>query len=236
MSGTKNHKLTKKIDVYLEVGSRRTFAAALDWPGWCRLGRDEDTALQTLLEYGPRYARILRPARLGFKVPEDVSAFVVTEQLKGNATTDFGAPDMAPPSDAGPLDDTELRRLQAILKACWRAFDAAVDQARGMTLRKGPRGGGRSLNGIAEHVLGAEMGYLSQLGGKVSQSKSSPPTAASIRKAILKTLKASAHGEVAEYGPRGGRRWSPRYFVRRESWHILDHVWEIEDRLMEPEE
>jgi 2-aminoadipate transaminase len=28
------------------------------------MGRDEATALQTLFEYGPRYARILRPARL----------------------------------------------------------------------------------------------------------------------------------------------------------------------------
>src|SRR4029450_9907291 len=93
-------KLTNKLNVYLEVGSRRTFAAALDWPGWCRMGRDEATALQTLFAYGPPYARILRSARLGFQVPSDVSAFVVVERLKGNATTDFGAPDLAPASDA----------------------------------------------------------------------------------------------------------------------------------------
>jgi hypothetical protein len=229
MSGAKSRKSTNKVDVYLEVGNRRTFAAALDSPGWCRIGRDESAALQTLFEYGPRYARILRPSRLGFKVPKDVSAFVVTERLKGNATTDFGAPDIAPKGDAGPLDDAELRRLQAILKACWRAFDEAVDSARGKTLRKGPRGGGRVLRGIAEHVLGAEMAYLSQLGGKVSKSSAATPEI--IRLTILNTLEASAHGEVAEYGPRGGKRWSPRYFVRREAWHVLDHVWEIEDRL-----
>ena len=41
---------------------------------------------------------------------------------------------------------------------------------------------------------------------------------------------ASAHGEVASHGPRGGVRWSARYFVRRAAWHALDHVWEIEDR------
>ena len=28
-----------KMDVYLEVGQKRTFAGALDWPGWCRSGR-----------------------------------------------------------------------------------------------------------------------------------------------------------------------------------------------------
>jgi hypothetical protein len=229
-----NRKLTHKLTVYLEVGSRRTFAAALDWPGWCRMGRDEDSALRTLFEYGPRYARILRPARLGFLVPNDVSALVVVERLKGNATTDFGAPDRTPAGDAQPLDNTELRRLQALLKACWRAFDASVEMAKGKALRAGPRGGGRTLDGIVQHVLGAEVGYLSQLGGKAPPSESPAPSPGPTRQAILRTLAASARGEIAEYGPRGGKRWSPRYFVRREAWHVLDHIWEIEDRLQEP--
>ena len=226
-----NRKLANQIKVYLEVGGHRTFAAALDWPGWCRMGRDEATALQTLFEYGSRYARILRPARLGFQVPTDVSAFVVVERLKGNATTDFGAPDQVPAGDTGPLDDPELRRLQAVLKACWQAFDAAVGMANGKTLRAGPRGGGRALDGIVQHVLGAEIGYLSRLGGKVSQSESPYAPLERTRQTILKTLAASAHGEVAAHGPRGGKRWPPRYFVRREAWHVLDHLWEIEDRL-----
>ncbi len=229
-----NRKLKNQLNVYLEVGSHRTFAAALDWPGWCRVGRDEVTALRALLEYGPRYARILRPARLGFQAPSDVSAFAVVERLKGNATTDFGAPDLVPASDTQPLDDAELRRLQAILKACWRAFDAAVETAKGKALRAGPRGGGRTLDGIVQHVLGAERGYLSRLGGKVSQPESSPLAPGPIRLAILETLQVSARGEIAEYGPRGGKRWPARYFVRREAWHVLDHIWEIEDRLKEP--
>ena len=101
-----NRKLKNKLNVYLEVGSRRTFAAALDWPGWCRIGQDKTTALQSLFEYGRRYARVLRSARLGFQILKDVSAFIVVERLKGNATTDFGAPDKAPAGDAEPLDDT----------------------------------------------------------------------------------------------------------------------------------
>ena len=36
------------FDVYLEVGSKRVFAGAVDWPGWCRSGRDEATALEAL--------------------------------------------------------------------------------------------------------------------------------------------------------------------------------------------
>jgi hypothetical protein len=221
------HTLTNKLDVYLEVGKRRTFAAALDWPGWCRMGRDEEAALQALFAYGPRYASILRGTRLGFRAPKDPSAFSVLERLKGNATTDFGAPDIAPVGDTKPLDEAELRRLQSLLKASWRAFDQTVEMGKGKTLRTGPRGGGRTVDGIVLHVLGSELSYLSQLGGKKPEEESAELS----REAILKTLKASARGEIPEYGPRGGKRWSPRYFVRRDSWHILDHVWEIEDRL-----
>ena len=229
-----NPILSHEFNVYLEVGTRRIFAAALDWPGWCRMGRDEITALQNLFDYRTRYARILRPAQLDFQSPGDISAFVVVERLKGNATTDFGAPDLAPASDTQPLDESELHRLQAILQACWRTFDAAVELADGKTLRTGPRGGGRALDGIVQHVYGAEMGYLAQLGGKVAQSPAASPDPELIRQAILKTLEASALGEIAEYGPRGGKRWPARYFVRREAWHVLDHVWEIEDRAAEP--
>jgi hypothetical protein len=50
------------------------------------------------------------------------------------------------------------------------------------------------------------------------------------RQAIVQALTAAAHGDVPERGPRGGARWSPRYFVRRVAWHLLDHAWEIEDR------
>jgi hypothetical protein len=220
-----------RIDVYLEVGGRRVMAVALDWPGWCRVGKDEAAALGALLEYGPRYARVLRPARLGFRAPAEVAAFQVVERLKGNATTDYGVPGLVPPGDSEPIDDAGLRRLQRILQACWQAFDAAVDQAAGRTLRTGPRGGGRKLAGIAEHVYGAETGYLSQLGGKLAPSEAGLASPEPVRRAILETMRSSAHGEVAPLGPRGGKRWPPRYFARREAWHVLDHLWEIEDRL-----
>jgi len=39
------------FDVYLETGQKRVFAAAVDWPGWCRSGRDEASALQALCDY-----------------------------------------------------------------------------------------------------------------------------------------------------------------------------------------
>jgi hypothetical protein len=221
-------------NVYFEVGTRNIFAAALDWPGWCRMGQDETAALGTLLDYGPRYAQILHPAALVFQPPGAVTDLVVVERLNGNSTTDFGAPDLVPTRDTDPLDEPRLQRLQSILQACWLAFDSTVETNKGKALRTGPRGGGRTLAGILKHVLEAEAGYLSKLGGRVTPSEYSPLSPEPIRRAILDTLAASARGEIAPYGPRGGKRWPPRFFVRREAWHVLDHVWEIEDRLEEP--
>src|SRR3990172_7256036 len=112
----------EEIRVYLEIGRQRTFAGAVDWPGWCRSGRDEAGAVAALLAAAPRYARALRSSRLGFAAPVD-----------------------APSGDDARLPEDEIHRLQAVLKACWRAFDAAADAAAGRTLSKGPRGGGRDL-------------------------------------------------------------------------------------------
>src|SRR5262245_39240060 len=100
------------IDIYLEIGDKRTFAGAIDWPGWCRIGRDEDSALQALVDYGPRYAGVLHAAHIAFDASADVSSLAVVERLTGNSTTDFGAPDVAPTSDTRPIDDDELQRLQ----------------------------------------------------------------------------------------------------------------------------
>jgi hypothetical protein len=223
-------RTTNQIEVYLEIGKKRSFAGAIDWPGWCRSGRDEQEALQALFDYGLRYGRVVRAARLEFRRPTDVSAFKVIERLKGSATTDFGAPDAAPSSDAKPVNPTELRRFHALLKACWRAFDASVRSADGRALATGPRGGGRDLNKIIQHVLGSEGGYLGALGWKLTQEEGDPLK--HIRNTILEGLAAAARGEIPARGPRGGVRWTPRYFTRREAWHVLDHAWELEDRIL----
>jgi hypothetical protein len=220
------------MDVYLEIGQKRVFAGAIDWPGWCRSGRDEAAALGALLDYGPRYDRVLRDSGLDFAPPADVSAFTVVERLAGNATTDFGAPDVVPASDAGQLRDVELRRSGAVLQACWAALDGAIAAAAGVELRKGPRGGGRELEEITRHVLGAEQGYLSRLAWKAPKTETANLNEAMrlTRQAIMDALAAAARGEIPERGPRGGVIWPARYFVRRVAWHALDHVWEIEDR------
>jgi hypothetical protein len=222
-----------KIKVYLEIGSKRTVAGAIDWPGWCRIGRDEASAIQALLDYAPRYARVVRAASLGFRAPLDAKDLTVIERLAGNMTTDFGAPAIAPADDVQPVNPAELERLKRVLKACWHTFDKAVTAAVGQELVKGPRGGGRDLDKIVAHVLGADEAYVAQLGVKIKWTADDATGRARGQTwlAIQNALAASARGELPKRGPRGGLRWTPRYFCRRAAWHILDHAWEIEDRV-----
>jgi hypothetical protein len=220
-----------RVNVYLEIGAKRTFAAALDWPGWCRQGPDEPAALAQLLAFGPRYARILAGTRLGFVAPRNPAQLVVVERLRGSATTDFGVPGVAPTVDHDRSCDTATRRRFAkILAAAWRAFDEAVSSARGKTLATGPRGGGRSLEAIVSHVIGADAGYLGAMGWKAPNAARPGEQLAATREAILAALEASATGQIPAHGPRGGKRWTARFFVRRLAWHMIAHLWEIERR------
>jgi hypothetical protein len=222
-----------RITVYIEAGAKRTFAGAIEWPGWCRSGKDEASALQALLEYGPRYERVLRGAATGFQPPRLLSDLRVVERVKGSTTTDFGAPDAAPKSDAEALNEAALPGYEKLLKRCWKEFDAAVKEATGKALRTGPRGGGRELQQMVDHVLEADAAYLSRLGWPFKRAAGRANKAAleAERAAILEGLLAASRGEIAAKGPRGGKRWSPRYFIRRSAWHVLDHAWEIQDRL-----
>jgi hypothetical protein len=221
-------------DIYLEVGTKRVFAATVEWPGWCRPGRDEASAMEALLDAGPRYSKVLGSTDMGFAAPKLASSFNVIERVTGNATTDFGAPDMAISSDKDPIDARELQRLRTVLGSCWRAFDEAVKTAEGKQLRKGPRGGGRDLEGIIDHVVGADEAYLRRLGWRIEKVKKEQvdQKLVRIRAGILDGLVAAADGQLPEKGPRGGKRWLPRFFVRRVAWHVLDHAWEIEDRII----
>src|SRR5438552_1897590 len=75
--------------VYVESSRTRTFACAYDWPGWCRSGKDEASALVALAAYAPRYAAVAKQARVAFDAKP---TFRVVERLAGSASTEFGVP------------------------------------------------------------------------------------------------------------------------------------------------
>jgi hypothetical protein len=199
----------EKTRVYLEVGGKKTFASAADWPGWCRSGKDETSALEALAAYAPRYAKVARLARIDF--PKDATNFNVIERLNGNATTDFGAPGMPAKNESKPLTVSETKRRVALVEACWKYLDQVRAKAP-EELRKGPRGGGRDREKMYAHVLDAEVGYGPAIGVRVKKSDR-----AALREAFL--------------NPNRDTKWPVAYAMRRIAWHALDHAWEMEDRI-----
>jgi len=203
-------------EVYLEVGAKRVFAGAFDWPGWIRSGKDEALALQALAAAADRYAQVARAG--GVPIPANTAdSLTVVERVKGNATTDYGAPGLPAKADAEPLLGKQLERQLALLAAAWEAFDRVVAGAPA-ELRKGPRGGGRDRDKMVAHVLDAESAYAGALGLKLRAPEPTRAAVQAYREAIVAGLRA------------GDGKWPVRYALRRIAWHALDHAWEIEDR------
>jgi hypothetical protein len=209
------------MDIYIEAGKKKVFAGAVDWPGWCRFGRDEEEALAVLMVYSKRYASALKETGIAFQAPERETQLEIVERHKGNVSTDFGAPAAVLEADMAPMAADEYRHSKQIL-------------SEGKELRKGPRGGGRDLDKIIEHVLEADRQYLRRLAWSYRRDKSKTPVQElpGVRQAILEALDAAEGRQIPDEGPRGGKIWPPRCFIRRPAWHVLDHAWEIEDRVV----
>ena len=207
------------VRVLLELGGKRVVASAIDWPGWCRVGRDEPGALEALRAYADRYAEVAREA--GLELPEKPELEVVERAAARPAYTVMGIPFEVTAFDRSPLDADEADRIAHLVEATWRVFDRVVAETPA-ELTKGPRGGGRDRDKMAGHVFGAESAYARKLG-----VRHGPPALAdraaidALRAALLDALRTS---DDATNG------WPRRYAARRIAWHVLDHAWEIEDR------
>lgn len=223
------------IRVFVEEGQKKTFVVAADWPGWARWGKEELAAFESLIEFAPRYAGVVRAAGLEFAIPQGMDDLEIIARVEGNATTSFGAPDIQLDEEKAPLSQEEYQRNLAILQAAWAEFDQKVDSAWGKDLRKGPRGGGRDLEKIILHTLQADEAYLKRLARKFKFDFADPLSVQTeqVREAILEALEAGMRGEIPEKGPRGGKIWPLRFYLRRVIWHTLDHAWEIEDRILD---
>ena len=198
--------------VYLEVGTKKVFACSLDWPGWARAAKTEGEALETLAGYADRYRPVADEAGVRFR-KSAADALEVVERVKGDATTDFGAPHIPAGADSTPLTKAQAERLAKLVAATWAVFDRVV-KASPAELRKGPRGGGRDRDKIVAHVVEAENAYFRKVGVKEG------------REAFLEALRAARQPqpELAI------KSWPWRYTARRVAWHVLDHAWEMEDR------
>lgn len=211
------------LPIALEIGSRHTFAFALDWPGWCRRGKGgEQAGIDALLDYAERYRVVAE--RAGLAWPAELVPQIV-ERLPGGAGTEFGAPGVPAAAESLPLTAAEAERRAALLAAAWAIFDE-IAAAAPEELRKGPRGGGRDTSRIVEHVVECDRGYARRLGVRHPPfDLHDPVAAAALREDMLAVLRQASTGEpIAEKG------WTPGFAARYIAWHVLDHAWEIVDR------
>jgi hypothetical protein len=220
---------SSRIAVCLEVTPKQAVASALDWPGWCRAGRDEGAALEVLAGYAGRYAAVAGQAGVSF--PATV-VFDVVERLPGGPQTAFAAPECRRPfpqvtagADRAAVTPAAARRLAGLVTAVWVTFDqiAAGSPAE---LRKGPRGGGRDRDEIIGHVIAAETAYARKLGVKRKQ----PPIDDSAAIGELRAAIAAVVGAPSDGSPVVPGGWTTRYAARRIAWHVLEHALEMQDR------
>jgi hypothetical protein len=218
-----------RIAVHLEVTPKTTFASALDWPGWCRAGRDEAAALDAVASYAQRYARVAE--RAGVSLPSTL-IFDVVERSPGGPITAFAAPEcrrsfpqVTAKAERVPLTPAAALRLGGLLTAAWATFDE-VAAASPAALRKGPRGGGRDRDEIVDHVIGADTAFARKLGVKRKRPAINDIAAIKeLREAIAVLVGGPSDGSSVV--PDG---WTTGYAARRIAWHVLEHAWEMQDR------
>ncbi len=208
-------------DIYIELGGKKAIAWSLEWPGWCRIRTSEVAAVQALVETQSRYRLIAQRAGLEF-APADL---VVVERLVGNANTAWGVPSVLASAETSTIDALTAQRHVALLRASWDLLEVAVASSPAH-LRKGPRGGGRDRDEIRRHVIEAERAYARKIGVRNPPFDVNDPTRLkAMREEIAAVLSKPSSGEPLVAGG-----WNASYAVRRMAWHVVDHLWEIEDR------
>lgn len=208
-------------DIYLELGGKKVIAWSLEWPGWCRIRTSEEAAIQALIDTEGRYRLIAKRAGLEF-APGDLKAIA---RLPGDAKTAWGVPSVLAPAEAGPIAAGTTQRNLALLRASWEMLEETV-AASPAELRKGPRGGGRDRDDIRRHVIEAERMYARKIGVRHPPFEMDDTNAlTTMREEIAAVLGTPDTGGSAVHGG-----WNASYTLRRMAWHVVDHLWEMEDR------
>lgn len=214
--------MTNYNRIVLERGKKKTFASALDWPGWSRSGKSDEDAIAVLTSYADRY-RIVAD-RAGVQgVAETAANPQVVDTLAGSGATDFGVPDRISDLENEFFSQAECERQLSLLKASWEFFDDVASRVSS-ELQKGPRGGGRDRDEIIEHTLRAETGYARRIDVKTPTAQVDDAEGVRAhREAVLAGVREANRNQLET-------RWPLRYFLRRAAWHVLDHAWEMEDK------
>ena len=213
-----------QIRIAEEAGAKKAFAWAIDWPGWARSGKTPELARAALVEYAPRYAPVVKAAKLEMPNVDD-DLLDIVDSVAGGGGTDFGVPSAITDADRRRVTAADAERLAALVGAAWIVFEKVAAGAP-ESLRKGPRGGGRDRDKMIGHVIEADHAYAREMGIRLPEPHVGEREAIDAeRAAMLELLRQPTDG-----GPLAERKWTQRYAARRIAWHALDHAWEMEDR------
>jgi len=220
-------RVADEMRVMLEIGPRgkKVVAVAPDWPGLERGGKTGEAAIERLLSYLPRYARVASMAGMDAEFAAVPTTIEVAEQYPGNGSTDFWGISFAfSDIDRQDMSSEELARQLTLMRACWALFDEVRSRVSA-EMQRGPRGGGRHRDRIVGHVVHTEQDWTKKLGFvHASWRDADEEGLAAHRDAYCAAIRAlHAHGKMA-------RTWPLRYLIRHTAYHTLDHTWEMEDK------
>jgi hypothetical protein len=217
--------VSRRIAVGLETTRKKSFATAVDWPGWSRSGKTPELALEALAAYAPRYAVVAAEAGETFADVVSAADLEIVEDSEGGSGTDFGVPSRVTDADRRRTTAAEADRLRRLVAAAWTVFDRVAASAPA-ELRKGPRGGGRDRDKMIGHVMEADGAYAREVGLRLAPpDPAKRATVDAMRAAVLDVI-----GTPSDGSPLADRKWTARYAAGRIAWHALDHAWEMEDR------
>jgi hypothetical protein len=210
----------------LEIGpkGKQVVAVAPDWPGLERGAKTGEAAIERLLRYLPRYARIAKLAGMAAEFAA-ISTTDVVEHYPGVGSTDFWGISFAFSGiDTQAMSSEELARELTLMRACWAFFDGVRSRVSA-ELQRGPRGGGRDRDRIVRHVIGTEQEWTKKLGLPTPHGPMlTDEELRAHRDAYCTAIRAfHAQGKMA-------RTWPLRYLIRHTAYHTLDHAWEMEDK------
>lgn len=215
-----------QLRVTIETGpkGKKVAAVALDWPGLERGAKTEQAAIEGLLSYVPRYAKVAKLAGMESAFVANTNAGVV-ERYPGTGSTDFWGISFAfSYYDRQELSDEALERELTLMRACWEFFDNVRSRVSA-EMQRGPRGGGRDRDRIVRHTFSAELDWAKKLGVRaLIEEMLTNKGLRAHRVAYCNAIRAlHSQGEMA-------RTWPLRYLIRHTAYHSLDHAWEMEDK------
>jgi hypothetical protein len=208
---------------------KRAVAFALDWPGWSRGAKSPELALETLDSYRERYRAVAELAGMSRDF-DSAGPLEIVEDRVGTGSTDFWGISFSPcTQEKGAMEEAELERAIALLRACWAFFDDVAARVSA-EMRKGPRGGGRDREQIIRHTIRTESeDFAKQVGLRSAEEAAlTPEGLRQHRKAYVAAMRAYNAGQVE----RRMRSWTLAFLIRHSAYHTLDHAWEMEDKDM----